>query len=218
MLKQKQLMVAIAVTILLLLGVGGYFLFSKNQTVPAQNQTSNTTSGQQGSSVMNSLVDLLASEENVTCNFDVPSDENGNSSKGTVYISNGNMRGDFQTTQDGKVTSMSMIRKGNDNYIWGDGMETGMKMTLSPEDLKGETNEASKYVDLNKKVNYRCSPWGVDQSKLTPPSNVKFTDFSKMMEETTRMMKEKGTSPDSSVCDSITDASAKAACKNALSQ
>lgn len=218
MLKQKQLMVAIAVTILLLLGVGGYFLFSKNQTVPAQNQTSNTTSGQQSGSVMNSLVDLLAGGENVMCNFDVPSDENGNSSKGTVYISNGNMRGDFQTTQDGKVTSMSMIRKGNDNYVWGDGMETGIKMTLSPEDLKTETNEASKYVDLNKKADYRCNPWGVDQSKLTPPSNVKFTDFSKMMEETTKMMKEKGTSPDLSLCDSITDASAKAACENALSQ
>lgn len=218
MLKQKQLMVAIAVTILLLLGIGGYFLFSKNQTVPAQNQTSNTTSGQESGSAMNSLVDLLAGGGNVTCNFDVPSDENGNSSKGTVYISNGNMRGDFETTQDGKITNMSMIRKGNDNYVWGDGMETGIKMTLSPEDLKTETNEASKYVDLNKKADYRCNPWGVDQSKLTPPSNVKFTDFSKMMEETTKMMKEKGTSPDSSVCDSITDASAKAACENALSQ
>lgn len=217
MLKQKQLMVAIAVIILLLLGVGGYFLFSKNQ-LPSQNQTSNTTSGQENGSAMNSLVDLLAGGGNVTCNFDVPSDENGNSSKGTVYISNGNMRGDFQTTQDGKVTSMSMIRKGNDNYVWGDGMETGMKMTLSPEDLKGKTNEASKYVDLNKKVDYRCNPWGVDSSKFNPPSNIRFTDFSKMMEETTKMMKEKGTSPDSSVCDSITDASAKAACKNALSQ
>lgn len=218
MLKQKQLMVAIAVTILLLLGVGGYFLFSKNQTVPAQNQTSNTTSGQQGSSVMNSLVDLLASEENVTCNFDVPSDENGNSSKGTVYISNGNMRGDFQTTMNGKVTNMSMIRKGNDNYVWGDAMTTGIKMTLSPEDLKGETNEASKYVDLNKKVDYKCNPWGADSSKFTPPSNIKFTDFSAMMEESTRMMKDKDISIDSSLCDSIIDANAKAACENALSQ
>ncbi len=218
MLKQKQLMVAAAVIILLLLGVGGYFLFSKNQAPYTQNQTSNTTSGQESRSAMNSLVDLLAGGENVTCNFDVPSDENGNSSKGTVYISSGNMRGDFQTTQDGKVTSMSMIRKGSDNYIWGDGMETGMKMTLSPEDLKTQTNETAKYVDLNKKVDYRCNPWGVDQSKLTPPSNIKFTDFSKMMEEATKMMKEKGTSPDSSVCDSITDASAKAACKSALDQ
>lgn len=217
MLKQKQLMVAIAVIILLLLGVGGYFLFSKNQ-LPSQNQTSNTTSGQENGSAMNSLVDLLAGGQNTTCTFSSPVDENGYSGKGTVYISSGNMRGDFETTQDGKVTNMSMIRKGNDNYIWGDGMETGMKMTLSPEDLKGETNEASKYVDLNKKVDYKCNPWGVDQSKLTPPSNVKFTDFSKMMEETTKMMKDKDGDIDSSICDSITDASAKAACKNALSQ
>ena len=218
MLKQKQLMVAAAVIILLLLGVGGYFLFSKNQAPYTQSQTSNTTSGQESGSAMNSIVDLLTGGQTVTCTFSSPVDENGYSGKGTIYISSGNMRGDFETTMDGKITNMSMIRKGSDNYIWGDGMETGMKMTIAPEDLTKKTDEANKYVDLNKKVDYKCSPWGVDQSKFTPPSNIKFTDFSKMMEETTKMMKDKDGNIDSSLCDSIQDANAKAACKNAISQ
>lgn len=217
MLKQKQLVIAAAVVILLVLGLGGFFLFSKNQTPSTQNQTSNTTSGQ-GQSAMNSLADLLTGGQNVTCEFNSPVDENGYSGKGTVYMSSGNMRGDFENTQNGKTTKMSMIRKGNDNFIWGDSMETGIKMTLSPEDLKSETNEASKYVDLNQKADYKCNPWGVDQSKFNPPSDIKFTDFSKMMEETTKMMKDKDASVNSSVCDSITDASAKAACKNAMNQ
>ncbi|MBI3984393.1 MAG: hypothetical protein HY344_00410 [Candidatus Levybacteria bacterium] len=219
MLKQKQLIIAAAVIILLLLGLGGYLMFGKN-TTPQQNQTSNTTSGEQTTnSAMNSLVNLITSGANVTCSFDMTGTDNEFSGKGTVYVSSGNMRGDFQTTVDGKVTNMSMIRKGNDNYIWGDQMESGIKMTISPDDLKTETNEANKYFDYNKQLDYKCNPWGADQSKFNPPSNVKFTDYSKMMEETTKIMKDnEGTGYDSSLCDSITDADAKAACQNAMNQ
>lgn len=216
MLKQKQLVIAAVVVILLVLGLGGFFLFSK-QSPSTQNQTSNATTGDE-KSAMGSLVDLINGGSNVTCNFNTPTDENGFSNKGTVYISSGNMRGDFVTTTDGKVTNMSMIRNGNDNYIWGDEMETGIKMTLSQEDLAAETNETSKYVDLNQKLDYKCNPWGVDQSKFNPPSNIKFTDFSKMMEETTKLMEDKKINIDSSVCDSIEDVGAKAACKSAMSQ
>ncbi len=216
MLKQKQLVVAVVVVILLVLGLGGFFLFSK-QSPSTQNQTSNTTTGE-SKSAMESLADLINRGSNLTCEFNSEVDENGYSSKGTIYISSGNMRGDFVTTTDSKTTNMNMIRNGNDNYIWGDEMETGIKMTLSQEDLAEETNEASKYVDLNKKLDYKCNPWGVDQSKFTPPSNIKFTDFSKMMEEATKTIKENTGDVDSSLCDSIEDERAKAACKSAISQ
>lgn len=216
MLKQKQLVVAAIVVILLVLGLGGFFLFSK-QSPSAQNQTSSAITGDE-KSAMGSLVDLINGGSNVTCDFNSPVDENGYASKGTVYISSGNMRGDFVTTQNGKVTNMSMIRNGNDNYIWGDEMEAGIKMTLSTEELTKETNESSKYVDLNQKLDYKCNPWGVDKSKFNPPTNIKFTDLSKMMEETTKMMEDKKIDIDSSVCDSIEDATAKAACKSAMSQ
>lgn len=216
MLKQKQLMVAAVVVILLILGLGGFFLFSK-QSPSTQNQTSNATTGDK-KSAMGSIVDLIKGGSNVMCNFNTTDDENGYTNTGTIYISSGNMRGDFVTTKEGKATNMSMIRNGNDNYIWGDEMETGIKMTISTEDLTEETNENSKYVDLNQKLDYKCNPWGVDQSKFTPPSNIKFTDLSKMMEETTKMIDDKDGEIDSSICDSIEDANAKTACKNAMSQ
>ncbi len=217
MLKQKQIIIAVIVLVLLLLGLGGYLMFGKN-TAPQQNQTSNTTPGQQTTnSAMNSLMNLITSGSNVTCDYNLPTDENGYSVKGTVYLSQGNMRGDFVTITEGKSTNMSMIRKGNDNYIWGDAIEAGIKMTLDPEDLQTETNEASKYVDLNKEVDMRCNPWGVDQSKFNPPTNVKFTDYTKMVEESKKMMKDnEGTTYDSSLCDSIEDASAKTACQKAM--
>ncbi|MBI2025783.1 MAG: hypothetical protein HYT06_00200 [Candidatus Levybacteria bacterium] len=217
MLKQKQLVIAVAVIILIALGLGGYFFLNKD-IFPA-NQTSNTTTGQnKGNSAMNTLVNLLASNANVSCSFNMPTDENGYSGKGTVYLSSGNMRGDFVTTMDNKTYNMSMIRRGNDNYVWGDQMEGGIKMTLTPEDLKEEQNEASKYVDFNKEFDYRCTPWGVDSSKFNPPSNIKFTDVSEMMEQSKEMMKKQGTTYNSSICDSIEDASAKKACQNALEQ
>ena len=216
MLKQKQLVVAAVVVILLVLGLGGFFLFSK-QSPSSLNQTNNTTSGTE-KTAMESLADLIKGGSNLTCEFNSQADENGYASKGTIYIASGNMRGDFINTIDGKTTNMSMIRNGNDNYIWGDEIETGIKMTLSQEDLVAETNEASKYIDLNKKLDYNCNPWGVDQSKFTPPSNIKFTDLSKMMEEAKKLMEDKDGDINSSLCDSIEDTNAKAACKNAISQ
>lgn len=217
MLKQKQLVVVAVVVILLVLGLGGFFLFSKQSPSSTQNQTSKATTGNE-KSAMGSLVDLINGGSNVTCNFNTPADENGYASKGTIYISSGNMRGDFINTINGKTTNMSMIRNGNDNYIWGDEVETGIKMTLSTEELTKETNEGSKYVDLNQKLDYKCNPWGVDKSKFNPPTNIKFTDFSKMMEEATKTTEDQKIDIDSSVCDSIEDANAKAACKNALNQ
>ena len=101
--------------------------------------------------------------------------------------------------------------------MWGGELPGGIKMTFDVDELKTNT-QANQYVDLNSKTDYSCSDWAADASKFTPPPNVKFTDLSSMMEGVDKTMEEKSGNTDSSACDSITDASAKAACENALNQ
>lgn len=219
MFKQKQLIVGVIIIAFLLLGVGGYFLFGKNLGAPSQNQTTNsndTSTKAQDNSAMSSLIDLVTSGKTTQCTFDVTADS-GNS-KGTIFITGEKMRGDFETTtQDGKTSQMYMIRDGNMYYMWGGELPGGIKMTFNVDDLKTNT-QANQYVDLNTKSDYRCSDWTTDASKFTPPSNVKFTDLSSMMEGLDKTVREESENTDSSVCDSITDAQAKAACENALKQ
>jgi len=217
MLKQKQLIIgAVFVILLLLLGIGGFFLFNKSAVAPTQNQTSDTSNAPaENKSAVASLADLLTSGKTTQCTFNVAT-SNGGSTNGTVYVSADKMRGDFTiTTKDGKASQMNMIRAGDDYYMWGGELPGGIKMTFDAESIKTNT-QANQYVDLNTKTDYRCSDWTADNSKFTPPSNVKFTDLSSMMgkESPTGTKTQTGSSP----CDDITDTTAKAACENALKQ
>ena len=213
MLKQKQLIVAAVVVLILLLG-GGFFLFSQNKnsqtkTITTENTVNPSTAEKQNA--MSSLVDLLASGQSTQCAFDV-SQETGGDTKGTIYISAGKMRGDFTITdKDGKESSMNMIRVDDQSYMWGGALPNGIKMKLSTEDLKTNT-QANQYINLNTKTDYKCTPWVVDSSKFSVPTNIKFTDLSSMMPKTTGTSGQSNSSP----CASITDPTTKTACENAI--
>lgn len=214
MLKQKQLVIAAVVVILLLLG-GGFFLFSKNKAVTSTPSNSSNTKQEASNptqNAMSSLVDLLSSGQSTMCTFDV-SASTGGSTKGTFYMAAGKMKGDFTTTdKDGKKSSMSMIRIDDQSYIWGGSLPSGIKMKLSTDDLKTNT-QANQYFNLNTKNDYKCIPWIVDSSKFSVPTNIKFTDLSSLM-----MPKTTGTTTNSSTsspCDALTG-DTKTACENAI--
>lgn len=205
-------LLAIGAAVILLLGAGGLYLYTQSGKTQAPSDNSTTTTNNENKA--KSLMDLISSGQSQRCTF-ASTNENG-STKGTVYVSSNNARTDITTTVDGKESEISMIRKGNDNYIWGSDLEQGIKMTLSLEELS--TNEqANQYtgsVNPNEKVDFSCMPWTVDESLFTPPVNIKFTDVSAMMEKTKGTP---GTMPNTSACDAIADPTAKASCIKALS-
>lgn len=219
--QNKQAIIGILAAAVILIGAGGVFLYSKNK--PAAEPSSTTSAKEQTkteSTMNNSLTDLLSSGKTQKCTFSY-SDENGGT-EGTAYINNQNMRADLSiTTEDKKVSQMSMIRKGDDNYIWGGGFPdgTGLKMTLSAEEFTSD-EESKKYFDTSKKANYDCSGWTVDSSLFTPPSNIKFSDLSSMMKGVIKSeAKPSGTTNSTgancSVCNNLTG-DAKTTCMSSL--
>ena len=103
-------------------------------------------------------------------------------SSGVVYLNSGKFRGDFSSNVNGKVTPSHMINDGKDVYIWMDDQTTGFKTSLAAiEEMSGQTG-STQAVDLNKEVDYTCASWTVDPIMFAVPTEVKFQDMSKMME------------------------------------
>lgn len=218
--QNKQAILGIIAAGVILLGAVGVFLYSRNKPAAQPSSTTSATEQTKTESTMsNSLTDLLQSGKTQKCTFSY-SDENGGT-EGTAYINNQNMRADLSiTTADKKVSQMSMIRKDDDSYVWGGGFPsgTGLKMTLSAEEFTSN-EESKKYFDTSKKADYDCSGWTADLSVFTPPSNVKFSDLSQMMQNVMKTTTAPtGTAQPTSqcgICNSLTN-EAKTACLQQL--
>lgn len=204
--------IAIVVAIIILLGAGGIFLYSQKQNPTTKSSTNPTPTKAEQAISPTSLLDLLASGKTQSCTFSDKRDD-GSSTEGTIYLTGTKMRGDITNiTKDKKTSMVYMIRDGDTTYIWGTDLPQGIKMTLSANDLKTNT-QANQYVNTTAK--YKCSGWTLDSSKFVVPTNIKFTDVSSIMPKTTGTTTQTG--PGYS-CAGITDPTAKAACENSLQQ
>jgi len=179
--KSKGLIIAVVVILLL---AGGYFLMNKKG--PATSPTTSDTSTTETSSGSKSLKDLLSAGIAQKCTYSTTSE--GTTTEGTSYIAGGKMRGDFTNTTSGKTTVSHMISDGKTSWIWTEGETTGFKMTVE-EPTAGETPSSQTTVEggvgWDDKFDYKCSAWVTDGTFFTPPSNVKFTDFSELLKGNT---------------------------------
>jgi len=192
----------VIVVVILLLGVGGYYFYSKMKTggIPG---------GPQVSSGQMSLKDLVASGLPQKCTF-VSTDESGKT-EGTSYVSGGKVRADSTLTAGGKATTSHIISDGKTGYIWTEGEANGFMMTVG----ESESTETSSEADLSQKADYNCSTWLPDNSLFTPPSDVKFTDFSQMLQPTSMPAGIENTGSQCAYCETLTGED-KASCLSAL--
>ena len=164
-------MIGIVIAVIVL--IGG-FMFLNNGIAPAGNNGEPPTNGETLSA---SIDDLLAFSGTKTCTF---SDEGVS---GTVYVSNGKMRGDFEATENGQVLTTHMVRADGYQYVWVDG-QGGLK--IKEADLKKFETQANQgnnqTPDLNERVNYTCQNWSGDSAKFAVPTDVEFNDFGALFE------------------------------------
>lgn len=161
---------------LLLLGVGGYYLYSKS----GQKMTRTEKAG----GVFGSIKDALSKSLSLQCEF---TDDRGVAT--VAYVKAGAVR--VNTTGKTAEESGYFIMKDKKLYFWQKGSKEGTLMTMSDEKVTaapgkpeptGKADEKSGNVlgELEK-FKDKCKPSVVADSLFTPPSDVTFTDFSKMM-------------------------------------
>ncbi len=117
------------------------------------------------------LKEILVSDVAQECSF---SDPNGVS--GTVYVATGSMRGDFTSTVNGKAMTSHIITEDTTSFVWTDGMNQGVKTTISDIAPSGSNNSPSS-VSMDQKYDYTCASWTADDSKFSLPSEIKFSDI-----------------------------------------
>lgn len=162
--------ILIGIVAVLIVGVGAFFLFGKGGM-----KDSSTNS----SSAFTSIKDALSKSLSLECDF---TDTDGRLSK--VYIKNGAMRGDFTgATAD---ESGSMIVKDKKMYFWNENEGYVMAMPdeegMDYDDSSMQANEGSDFLKEIEQYKDNCKPAVVSDSLFTPPSDVAFTDMSKMMD------------------------------------
>ncbi len=159
---------------LIILGViVGFFVVNKKSTL---NPTMmNQQAGEMSPSPMandnspKSLKDLLTLGSQ-KCTFNA-----GTQSTGTVYVSSGKMKADFTISiAQGDITSHMLI-DGETGYVWSDDSKGGIKMQINAVNPSATPN--AKTMDVNKKYDYSCVPWTVNESFFVLPANITFSDI-----------------------------------------
>ncbi|MCL4387360.1 hypothetical protein M1307_03115 [Patescibacteria group bacterium] len=209
----KKYAVVIVVIVLVAVGYFGYQQYKNSpQVLTGQKQSAEAFKG--------TIQGLLNTGKNVTCTVKNLDETGGNA---VIYVSGDKIREDITSTLEGKTTNTYFIQKDGYSYIWSSDNKQGMKLKLDAEDKK-ELEEQTKNLNLDKEVGMTCAPWVVDGGKFVVPSDVEFTDFTQMVNEAKKQTEgiknetQKAPAIDKSVCDSIEDANAKAACVQSLSQ
>lgn len=190
----------VVLCVVVLLGVGGWFLLQTNEEAPAENSITtdeeNTNTKEQESvpkenndslSGAGSFASLMGLGRNLTCDFTDVSEETNGAVAGTVYIAGEKLRGDFEMEQAGVVYESHMIHDDSTIYTWTESDQGMVAMKFSkPEDettIGSDSSEsAGESFSMDESVDYDCRPWSVDQSVFVPPSNIEFTDFDVFMQ------------------------------------
>lgn len=216
---KKNLLIAGAVVLLLVIAGVGFMMMSKSSGKSAEDLTvskdsAKDTTGE--STTKGSIRSLLSGGKNITCTVAYPDNGGG----GTMYIADKKMRGDF-TTKDagGKQIESHMVQDGEFIYSWMGTQGVKMKIDTSAN-ASPAAGSAQQGADLDKQQDMKCSSWSIDNSKFAVPADVKFMDatgFTGQTQTQTQTNTNATSNPSSvqSACSAITDPAAKAACMSA---
>jgi hypothetical protein len=100
--------------------------------------------------------------------------------QGTVFIYNGNIRGDFETTVSGMNIVSSMIVQDTYSYTWSNMAPVGYKVALDKNQIEENNNQAmSRTYNWNAEQigEYDCQEWNVDKTKFELPQNITFQEI-----------------------------------------
>ena len=110
----------------------------------------------------------------MACDF-TKNAENG-TEKGTVYVAENKMRGEFEISGPDGTFPMHMIHSGDWMYTWGGPMGESQGIRINTAQARANANRRGG-PDMDEEMDFSCQPWSMDPSKFDVPSGVQFQDF-----------------------------------------
>ncbi len=151
---------------------------SMTSSTLASDLQASTTLSEENTDFNGSMQDLITRGGNYKCTFDEQNDVSH--STGTVFISDKNIRGDFDTSvkvlSSDTTISSHMISDGEFIYTWSALMPSGVKLAVD-NNVSSTASTTAQSFDYNQKLDYNCVAWTVDQSKFTLPTEVEFKEI-----------------------------------------
>ena len=161
------------VVVVLLAAVGWYVMGSGSPKPEAAATAGNTTN--QPSPITSTqkqtgtIATLLGLGQSLKC--DVTITDPKAPGTGTIYVSQGKMRGEFNVSSQGKALQAYMINDTQNIYTWTSLMPQGAKMPVSSAT---PSKGPSQGYNPQTPVDYSCASWTEDAAAFTPPSNIQF--------------------------------------------
>ncbi len=198
--------------IIVIVIIGIVFIIGDKKDSVVEEVTTETTSSKSAQS----FKDLLEQRTPASCTFEGAVETMD--IKGTVYVGNGSIRGDYLMTGPQAPNGMEthMIMDGTSMRYWTSVSTQGFKTAIDPNTMEPTKTDIAQTVNYNQDFEYNCSPWIVDASKFTPPSTVSFTDLNTPATATGGNVMTGSKTQQCAACDLVPDASGKAQCKAAM--
>jgi hypothetical protein len=178
--------IIIGIIVLLVIVLGGWYLFTQGPGTPGPASTATTTqSAETGAATpvgtgTGPLKSILSRGGNYTCTFGTVSTAagTGSNSSGTLYVAAGQSRGEFSVTSNtGTVTLVHVIRSGGMSYTWIEGQPTGIKTPINATTAtRINPSGAGFSEDQFASVSWDCHPWVPDPKQFVPPTLITFTE------------------------------------------
>ncbi len=186
------IVVAVLIVFALWNGFGGQKAEAPNLEEAAQESgngtvvdSSSNSSLKEALSGSGSFLDLMGMNRDLSCEFSQVSPNSDGAVVGEVKISGDKIRTDFEIQQADGVLVSHMIEADGYVYTWSESSQGqfAMKMVADESDSSDdpESVDYGRSADLSNDVDYKCHPWGLDQSVFTPPSDIEFTDMEEIM-------------------------------------
>lgn len=176
--RNKKLIIIFAVIILII----GAALFLGKQESPSviqqasQNEISTVPTSNYGNkieAVEGTIKGLITRGRTEKCTFSYNTDYS--TITGQVYLANGKIREEFQSTSIAGPINGNMILDSMDGYIWTDQMSQGIKFPFGKQPTPSVKNKSTP--DINKTMHFDCLPWEADNSKFAIPDNITFQNM-----------------------------------------
>jgi hypothetical protein len=207
---QNKIIIIVVALIIIIAGFLGYTkLAGKTSNNPSititneQDKKENTLTG--------TIKDLLAKNLTQKCTIVYPE----NKGTGTIYFAGKKFNGEFTMNIENQKMTSYTISDGTYMYIWTNNSPTGMKMKISEQEVKTPTGTTTQKTNLEDQVKFTCTGWTLNQTKFTPPANIKFESLDNLF-PTAMPTKTGEKKAGESICDQISDQEAKTACLDAI--
>lgn len=157
---------------------GGYYYYMSQSTKTPKANINDKNTEQVNTAGKKMAFSQFSSQDKGTYKCTVSQYVQEMKNEGTVYLSNGMIRGEFTTNYNGQAIDSTFIVRDGYTYTWSSSMNNmGFKVRSDATTPAGTSTSSSGSYSFNMDQigDYTCEAWVEDNTKFVVPTTITFT-------------------------------------------